>query len=156
MMGDSEYIGWLNKWNKWKFEWCESTEVIVHFQIKAIVKGKYTPEKHSYFTQLLSGSIGPSRMGRDSTITINTAYSPVSAEITCGNLSRDEFGIVTFDISFLARQDILRVALCLEELGHGVIHDGGAISSKGCVIDDTERGIKRKMPHQSDPIWKFI
>ena len=156
MMGDSEYIEWLAKWNKWKFSWCDSTDVIVHFQIKAMGKNKYSPSNHADFTQALCNSIGPSRIGRDSTITITTTYSPVPAEITCDNLTRDEFGIVTFDISFLARQDILRVALCLEELGHGVIHDGGLVFSNKYNMDETERVVKRKMPHRNDPVWKFI
>jgi len=155
-MMDAEYIEWLSKWNKWKFEWCDSDEVVVHFQIKAIVKHKYSPEKHADFTEALSREIGPSRIGRDSTITINTKYSPVPAEITCEKLSTDEFGIVTFDISFLARKDILRVAKCLESLGHAVIHNGGIISSSGYNVEENSRVIKRKMPHISDPVWKFI
>lgn len=155
MMG-AEYVEWMSKWSQWRSEWVESTEVIVHFQIKAIVKNKYSPTNHADFAHLLSSRVAPSRVCRDSTITIHTKYSPVAAEITCGNLTRDEFGIVTFDISFLARQDILRVAKCLEDLGHGVIHDGGIISSSDYNVEENPRVIKRKMPHHDDPIWAFI
>jgi len=155
MMG-AEYVEWLSKWSQWKFQWTESTEVVVHFQIKAIVKNKYLPDDYANFVHLLSDRVAPSRIGRDAVITINTKYSPVPAEITCGNLARDEFGIVTFDISFLARQDILRVAKCLEDLGNGVIHDGGSIISNNYNIDANERNVKRKMPHRNDPVWMFI
>jgi len=152
---DSGYIEWLGKWENLHFNWCVSDEVVVQFIIRAIIKKKYTPDKHADFARAISESIGTTRICKDSTITVCTKYSPVSASITCDGLKADEFGIVTFTINFLSRPDILRVCICLEELGHGVIHNGGIVSSNGYNPPDT-RDAKRKMPHRCDPIWSHI
>ena len=151
---DSVYSDWVHTWRKWKHAWCESGDPVVQFCIQAITRDRsYTPEDHAEFTGALCETVGLSRMNRDSTITVSTRSNVLST--ISSTLRVDEFGIVTFKLSLFTRSDILRVVLCLENLGYGVIHDGGRVSSRD-YTQSQDPSSQKRMPVRDDPVWKYV
>lgn len=152
--GDSTYMEWISTWRRWKSSWCESRDTVVSFTVKAIVKGgNYTPNDHANFVDILKERIGHSRIEKDSTITISTEC-PTPSTISCDNLKLDEFGILTYKLSFFSRREILQIVKCIEIVGNGVIHDGGRILSIGYNTGkDTSL---KSLPYRDDPVWNFV
>lgn len=150
---DSVYADWVSTWRKWKHAWCESRDPVVQFCIRAITRDRiYTPENHAELTEELCRSVGSSRMGRDSTIIVSTRSNVLST--ISSTLRVDEFGIITFKLSLFPRKDILRVVLCLENLGYGVIHDGGRVFSR--EYNDSQDPSQKRMPLRDDPVWRYV
>ncbi len=150
---DGVYTDWVHTWRKWKNAWCESGDPVVQFCIQVITRDrKYTPENHAEFTRALGETVGLSRVNRDSTITVSTGLNVLST--ISSTLRVDEFGIVTFKLSLFPRRDILRVVLCLENLGYGVIHDGGRVFSRDYI--DSQDSSQKRMPLRDDPVWRYV
>lgn len=153
---DEVYVDWMSKWRMWKKAWCENDEPVVEFFLKFIGKaGLYSPRDHADF----AGSIGTARVDKRGVIEIGNGavvrptVSVVGARNTRNTICQDRLGIVTLQLSFFSRPDILRIALILEGLGHGVLHDNGRVVSSSYANDDKN---PRKMPHRDDPVWSII
>jgi len=154
--GDEVYEGWIDKWRRWKYMWCESKEPVVNFYVRFLCKdGDYNPEHHACLASKLSDVLGTSRIKKDGLMYITTPQVGVDITIRIIKYNGkyvDRFGIVTFDLSLFLRRDILVLVKTLEYLGHGVIHNGGHI-----ISTDYEVSFKpSKMPCHDDPVWEFI
>lgn len=149
---DELYVDWMSKWRLWKRAWCESDEQVVQFYLKFISKGrKYNPVDHADLAAGVSKAIGPSNIDKNGTIEVrNGAVVLPTISTTIG---QDRFGIVTLKLCFFSRPEILKVALVLEDLGHGVVHDNGRVVSS--MYPNDESG-PRKMPWRDDPTWSII
>lgn len=148
------YQDWITKWRKWKYSWCHDTDPLHEFYIRFICKrrGKYTPQDHAAFASALSDkmNIKSSTVDRDGRITLRTGSA---IEKGVQMLDQDNFSIVTIKLDFCTRCDVLLVALILESLGHGVIHDQGRVVSIDSSGDEQS---PRMMPVRDDPIWNII
>lgn len=156
---DEIYVGWISKWRLWKKAWCESDESVVQFYLKFIGKGgKYSPADHADFAASVAKLVGPSKVDKRGVIEVRngavvtpTIYVIGSDE--ANNACQDRLGIVTLKLSFFCRRDILKIALILEILGHGVLHDNGRVVSLPYPNED--KG-PRKMPYRDDPVWFLV
>ena len=154
---DEVYTDWMIKWRLWKNAWSDSDEEIVEFFIQFISNDhKYTPNDHGDLAGSISDSIGLCKIDKEGVIEIhnNSTVIPKISVLFQDKLKyTDRFGIVSLRFSFFTRRDILKVALILETLGHGVIHDDGRIISSDygnlCKFP-------KKMPSRDDPIWVII
>ena len=160
--GDEVYYDWISKWRKWKHAWCVSDEIITVFSIRAIAKKKvYTEIDHANLAHELCKLTGSRvNISKNGEILCHVSHSLTSVIVAKspggkGGPVADRFGIVTFELGFFRRQDILRVSLALESLGHGVIHDDGRISST--EYNDMGSAVThRKMPQRDDPVWALV
>ena len=149
---DELYVDWMSKWRLWKRAWCESDEPVVQFYIKFISKGgTYNPVAHADLAAGVSRSIGPSKIDRNGIIEVRNGAVVLPTIST--SVGQDRLGIVTLKLSFFSRPEILKVALVLEDLGHGVVHDNGRVVSS--LYHNDER-TPRKMPWRDDPTWSII
>ena len=147
------YSDWISKWRNWQYAWCEDTEPVVDFEMRIIVKNKeLSLNDMGEISSGISNSIGRARLNKAGEILIRTTSScePMLTVKKCAD--KDEFGIVTLRLSLFSRVNILKTALILEKLGHGVIH--------GDVFHDDKKSIKyiRKnvMPLRDDPVWDTV
>lgn len=156
---DEVYADWMSKWRLWKNAWCDCDEPIVEFYIQFISKGgKYTSVDHANLAGFLSDHIGTSRIDKTATISINNGSVVLPTIDVCNKLNskciqEDRLGVVTLRLRFFTRRGTLKVALILEGLGHGVLHDNGRIVSTSYTNNDDA---PRKMPYRDDPIWDII
>lgn len=156
---DDIYVDWMSKWRLWKKAWCESDESVVQFYIKFIGNGgKYSPADHADFAASVIRFIGPSRVDKKGVIEVGngavvrptiSVIGPAARNTVC----QDRLGIVTLELSFFSRKDVLKVALILEMLGHGVLHDNGRVVSSSYL---NEEKTPRKMPFRDDPVWSIV
>lgn len=150
---DEPYTDWISKWRLWKKAWCENDEPVVEFYIKFICKGgTYNPNHHAD----LASSIGSSRIGSsriDKSGVIQVRNGAVVQPTISTVINQDRLGIVTLSLSFFSRPEILTIAVVLEKLGHGVLHDNGRVISTSYPNDDKS---PRKMPFRDDPVWQII
>lgn len=157
---DEMYVDWMSKWRLWKKAWCESDESVVQFYLKFIGKGgKYSPSDHADFAASVVELVAPSTVDKRGVIEVRNG-AVVKPTIICvtgsgvnNRVCQDRLGIVTLKLSFFSRREILKIALILEILGHGVLHDNGRVVSLSYPNDD--RG-PRKMPFRDDPVWSVV
>lgn len=159
---DTTYTGWLGRWRKWKYMWTESTEVVIQFDIKFICRQKRVPDDfYGDLSSHITDRIGNNRIHKNGIIRIHTPYmNPSFSDLeivkTPNGKQNDEFGIVTIRLDMIARKDILKIVRILEDMGHGVIHNGGIIVSS-TVKDYNTTSIKNKLPHRDDdPVWDYV
>lgn len=144
---DELYVDWMSKWRLWKKAWCENEEPVVDFYMKFICKnGIFRPTDHAD----LATGIGSSRIDKSGVIHVSNG-AVVLPTISVAN--EDRLGIVTLRLSFFSRPEILKIAVVLEKLGHGVLHDNGRVISNSYPNDDKS---PRKMPFRDDPVWAII
>ena len=158
--GDEIYHDWLAKWRKWKHAWCNSDELLVGFSIRAIAKNRtYSENDHANLAQELRKFTG-SKVSINKCAEIECYVSPsVTSVLTVTTQGKrpgcDRLGVVTFRLSFFTRRNILKVALALEFLGHGVIHDNGRVVSNE-YDNSCSENLQQKMPYRDDPIWAIL
>ena len=156
---DEVYTDWMIKWRLWKNAWLDCDEQMVEFFIKFISKGReYTPNDHGDLAGSISDCINTCKIDKEGVIEICNYYTvkPTISIIFEDNTKKyytDRFGVVSLKLSFFTRRDILKVALILETLGHGVLHDDGRIVSCRYANDSKS---PRKMPARDDPVWLII
>ncbi|CAM9256311.1 unnamed protein product, partial [Sphacelaria rigidula] len=156
---DEIYVEWMSKWRLWKKAWCESDESVVQFYLKFIGKqGKYSPADHADFSASVVRFLGPSRIDKKGVIEVGNGavVRPTISVIESGSTNtvyQDRLGIVTLKLSFFSRKDILKIALALEMLGHGVLHDNGRVVSSSYANEEKP---PRKMPFRDDPVWSIV
>lgn len=143
---DRVYADWMSKWRLWKHAWCESDEPVVEFYLQFISKERvYGPVLHAEFASRVGASSIDKKTG-----VIEVRNGAVVLP-TISKVYEDQFGVVTLKLSFFSRREILSMALVLENLGHGVLHDGGII-----VGSSVKTMNPRKMPCRDDPVWLII
>ena len=159
--GDEIYHDWLAKWRKWKHAWCNSDELLVAFSVRAIAKNRtYSEDDHADLANQICKFTG-SKVSINKAAEILCHVSPsVTSVLTVTTPGKrrpacDRLGVVTFQLSFFTRKNILKVALALEFLGHGVIHDNGRVVSNE-YDNSCSANIQQKMPHRDDPIWAMM
>jgi len=143
--------------------WTESTEVVVQFDIKFICRQKrISDDFYSDLSSHISSRIGKNSINKEGVIKINTPYmNPSFSELEIVNTpsggKSDDFGIVMLRLNMFARKHILTIVKILEDMGHGVIHNGGIIVSSVAKDYTPKTLIKNKLPHRDDdPIWDYI
>ena len=149
---DELYVDWMSKWRLWKKAWCENDEPVVDFYIKFICKGGiFKPTDHADLASEVGHAIASSRIDKSGVLQVNNGavVLPTISVIPTTN----RLGIVTLRLSFLSRPEILKIAVVLEKLGHGVLHDNGRVISTSYPNDDKS---PRKMPFRDDPVWAII
>lgn len=150
---DELYVDWISKWRLWKNAWCENSEPVVEFYLKFVCKrGSYNPTDHANLAADVSRSIGSSRVDKSGIMEVSNG-AVVLPKISLLSKSPDRLGIVTLKLSFFSRPEILKIAVVLENLGHGVLHDNGRVISKNYPNVDRS---PRKMPCRDDPVWAII
>lgn len=150
---DEVYVDWISKWRLWKKAWCESDEPVVEFYMKFICKQRtYNPTDHADFTSEISRSIGSSRVDKSGVIQVSNGAVVLPTIYT---VNQDRLGIVTLRLSFFSRPEILTIAVVLEKLGHGVLHDDGRVTSSSNSYSNDDKS-PRKMPFRDDPVWAII
>ena len=154
---DEVYVDWMSKWRTWKKAWCENDEQVVEFFLKFIGKGGlYSPRAHADFAAGVAESIGSVRVDKKGAMEVGNGavVTPTVSVVGAGNsICQDRLGIVTLHLTFFSRPEILKIALILEGLGHGVLHDSGRVVSSSYSNDDRN---PRKMPRRDDPVWSIM
>jgi len=151
---DELYVDWMSKWRLWKKAWCENDEPVVDFYVKFICKGGiFRPTDHADLASEICTSIGSSRIDKSGVIQVSNG-AVVLPTIT-PTTNQDRLGIVTLRLSFFSRPEILRIAIVLEKLGHGVLHDNGRVTSNPTSYPNDDLS-PRKMPFRDDPVWAII
>ena len=144
------YVDWVFKWRLWKKAWCESDEPVVEFYMQFVCKGgTYNPTDLADLASAIA-RIGPSSIGKSGVIEVRNGAVVLP---TISANSEDRLGIVTLKLSFFSRREILTIALILENLGHGVLHDNGRVISS-CYPNFAKS--PRKMPCRDDPVWAIV
>lgn len=145
------YVDWVLKWRLWRKAWCESDEPVVEFYMQFVCKGGvYKPEDHGDLASAIGSSIGPCRVDKSGVIEVRNGAVVLP---TLAANSEDRLGIVTLKLSFFSRREILTIALILENLSHGVLHDNGRVIST-CYPNYAKS--PRKMPCRDDPVWAIV
>jgi len=160
---DATYTGWLNRWRKWKYLWLESTEPVVQFDIRFICREKKLSEEfYGDLSSYMSDRMDKSRIQKNGTIRVHTPYmTPAFSELEILKIPNGEkidgLGIVTIRLNMFSRKDILVIVKIIEDMGHGVIHNGGIVFSSVINEHIQESSVKNKLPHRDeDPIWDYI
>lgn len=149
---DELYVDWMSKWRMWKKAWCENDEPVVDFYVKFICKGGiFRPTDHADFASEVC-IVGSSRIDKSGVIQVSNG-AVVLPTITVTPTT--SFGIVTLRLSFFSRPEILTIAVVLEKLGHGVLHDNGRVVSNSTSYPNDDKS-PRKMPFRDDPVWAII
>ena len=155
MMEDSVYSDWIIKWRRWRFAWCREDDPLLVFYITFVPKRGYYPEEdHVSFANKLSDNlpITSFRVHKSGRISIRMG-STVEKSVEVVENTRTP-PTVTMKLCFFTRSQILQIALLLERLGHGVIHDQGrVVVSSRRFIDDF---VPRMMPSRDDPVWTIV
>lgn len=160
-LNDGVYADWLCKWRVWRKTWIESDDPVVYFHLQFLAKmGKYSPDDHGDFAARVSETIGSTTIDRQGTLQVNNhaTVRPTISMIEANSalkdtLHQDRFGIVSLNLEFFSRLEILKIALILEGLGHGVIHDSGRVVSRGY---SKSKIVPKQMPFRDDPIWNIV
>ena len=146
------YADWVFKWRLWRKSWCESNEPVVEFYLQFVCKrGTYNPTDLADLASAIGSSgVGPSRIDKSGVIEVRNGAVVLP---TISANGEDRLGIVTLKLSFFSRREILTIALILENLGHGVLHDNGRVVST-CYSNCAKS--PRKMPCRDDPVWAIV
>ena len=113
--------------------------------------GTYNPTDHADLASAIGSSqLGPSRIDKSGVIEVRNGAVVLP---TLAANSEDRLGIVTLKLSFFSRREILTIALILENLSHGVLHDNGRVIST-CYPNYAKS--PRKMPCRDDPVWAIV
>lgn len=149
MLSEDTYLDWIHKWRKWKNAWYYSEDVVVEFCIQFIPIKGYNMNHHAQLCSRINDIICRSTINKDGIMIIGYGSG---RERTIRILNKCEsFNIISISLDMFTRKEILIVAKILEEIGHGVIHNGGFIST-GFDIGNR----KYKMPFREDPIWDMV
>ena len=154
---DEVYTDWIIKWRLWKNACVDCDEQVSEFFIKFISNGRnYLPNDHADFAASISNAICRCKIDKEGIIEVfdqSSIRPSISVLFQPKGCYTDRFGIVSIKLSFFKRKDILKVALILENLGHGVVHDDGRIVSTLYANDSKH---PQKMPSRDDPIWLIV
>ena len=151
---DELYVDWMSKWRLWKKAWCDNDDPVVDFYIKFICKGGiFRPTHHADLASEIDHAIASSRIDKSGVIHVSNGAVVLPTISVIPTTHQDRLGIVTLRLSFFSRPEILKIAVVLERLGHGVLHDNGRVISTSYPNDDKS---PRKMPFRDDPVWAII